>query len=259
MEIAIAVFIFGSIVGSFLNVCIYRMPKSKSVVAPRSYCPACNKTIMWYDNIPLLSYLNLRGRCRYCGARISPRYFIVELITACLALSLYAKLGLSGQFFSYSVMVSALIVATFVDLEIQEIPDQMSVGAAIAGLVIAPLIPSAMGEVTRFAAFKDAVIGALVGGGIIYFTGIVGKLVFRKDAMGGGDVKLLAMIGAFLGWKLVLFTFFLAPVFGSVAGIILKLKSGKDMIAYGPYLSIAAIVAVFWGNDILAYLFYGLY
>ena len=255
----IIVFISGSIVGSFLNVCIYRLPKGRSVIFPGSHCPNCAVAIHWYDNIPILSYIFLGGRARCCKARISFRYFLVEVLTASAFLVLFSVFGLTPKFFAYTVMVSGLIVATFVDFEIQEIPDEVSIGGLVVGLFLAAAFPSILNETTRLNGFLNSFLGALAGGGMIYAMGILGEFAFKKEAMGGGDVKLLAMIGAFIGWKLVVLTFFLAPAFGSIVGIILKIRYGRDIIPYGPYLSLAAVCSIFFGERIFHLLFYGIY
>ena len=253
------VFIFGSIVGSFLNVCIYRLPKGRSVVIPGSHCPNCTAPIHWYDNIPILSYIFLKGKARCCKARISFRYFIVEVLTALAFLILFINFSLTAKFFAYSVMVSGLIVATFVDFEIQEIPDEVSIGGLVVGLILAIASPSILNETTRLNSFLNSFLGALTGGAMIYVMGILGEFTFKKEAMGGGDVKLLAMIGAFIGWKFTILTFFLAPAFGSIVGIVLKIRYGKDIIPYGPYLSFAAVISIFFGESILRVLGRGLF
>jgi len=258
MSLAI-VFIFGSIVGSFLNVCIYRLPKGRSIIIPGSHCPNCTLPIRWYDNIPILSYIFLGGRARCCKAKISFRYFMVEVLTALAFLVLFINFSLTPKFFAYIVMVSGLIVATFVDFEIQEIPDEISVGGLAVGLILAIAFPSIMNETTRLNSFLNSFLGALAGGAMIYVMGSLGEFAFKKEAMGGGDVKLLAMIGAFIGWKLTILTFFIAPLFGSVVGVILKIKEGKDIIPYGPYLSMAAVVSIFFGENIIRLLLYGMF
>lgn len=254
----ILVFIFGAIVGSFLNVCIYRLPKGESIVKPGSHCPKCGKPVSWYDNVPILSYLILKGRCRSCRSAINPGYIIVEVVTAALAVALFSVFGPSHKFAAYSIMSAGLIVATFADLETREIPDEVSLGGLAAGLIFASVFPGSVDAVSWYKGFIASALGALAGGGSIYLMGFFGEMVFKKEAMGGGDVKLMAMIGAFLGWQLALVTFFIAPVFGSVAGIILKAKDGRDIIPYGPYLSLAALASVFWGKTLLQALFYGL-
>ena len=257
--IFIFVFMFGSIVGSFLNVCIYRLPKGRSIIVPGSHCPNCNAKIRWYDNIPILSYIFLSGKARCCKARISLRYFIVEALTAAAFLVFFISYGMTAKFLAYCILVSGLIVATFVDFEIQEIPDEVSLGGLVAGLALSVAFPSILNEVTRLNGFINSSLGALAGGSMIYAMGMLGEFAFKKEAMGGGDVKLLAMIGSFLGWKLTILTFFIAPAFGAVVGIILKIKEGKETIPYGPYLSLATVVSIFFGEKILKLLLYGLY
>jgi Type II secretory pathway, prepilin signal peptidase PulO and related peptidases len=253
------VFTLGAIVGSFLNVCIYRLPKGRSIIVPGSHCPNCTAAIHWYDNIPIFSYIFLGGKARCCKAKISSRYFIVEVLTAAAFLILYLSFGLTSKFFAYAILASGLIIATFVDFEIQEIPDEVSIGMLPVGLTLVIAFPSILNEATRLGGFFNSFLGVLAGAGMIYAMGMFGEFVFKKEAMGGGDVKLLAMIGAFIGWKLTILTFFLAPVFGSVVGIIMKIKHGKDIIPYGPYLSLAAMCSIFFGEKILHLLFYGLY
>lgn len=256
----ISVFIIGLIVGSFLNVCIYRLPRNESVVFPHSHCTQCGKNILWYDNIPLVSYILLGGKCRFCKSRIRFRYFLVEALTASLILVLFLVLdGYPAKFFAYSALVCGLIIATFVDFEINEIPDQVSIGGFILGILLSAVFPSIFDTASRWSSFLNSALGAFAGAGSIYMMGFFGELVFKKEAMGGGDVKLMAMIGAFIGWKLVLLTFFLAPLFGSIVGVILKMKDGRDIIPYGPYLSLAALISIFWGSQILGMLFYRMY
>jgi len=255
----IVVFIFGAIIGSFLNVCIYRLPKNQSIILPPSHCPNCKRNILWYDNIPILSYLILSSRCRFCGAKIPFRYFLVEVLTASLILATFMGFGMTAKSFAYSVLVCGLVIATFVDFEMSEIPDQVSIGGLILGLVLSYIIPSTFNQGVRWHALLDSFIGAVAGGAAIYMMGFLGELAFKKEAMGGGDVKFMAMIGSFLGLKLTMLTFFAAPIFGGIVGILLKLKDGREVIPYGPYISLAALVAIFFGDNILRTLFYGLY
>ncbi|MDO8525058.1 MAG: prepilin peptidase [Candidatus Omnitrophota bacterium] len=255
----IAVFIFSLMIGSFLNVCIYRMPKNQSIIFPASHCPGCNKGIFWYDNIPVISYLALAGKCRFCKTKIHFRYPLVEILTGALLTALFLNFGITPKFFVYSIMTCGLIVATFIDLEITEIPDEISLGGLALGILLAFVFPSVPGEAARLGAAAAALAGAIAGGGSIYLLGVVGKIAFKKEAMGGGDVKLMAMIGSFLGWKLVILAFFIAPFLGVVPGMILKIKQGSEIIPYGPFLSAAALVSVFFGNRILGVLFGGLF
>lgn len=252
------VFAMGAIIGSFLNVCIYRMPRNKSIVFPSSHCPHCEKDLYWYDNIPILSYLVLFGKCSFCRRKISVRYPIVEILTATLIVVLFIKFGINVKFFVYSTFVCGLIVATYIDMEFREIPDSISLGGLILGLILAPIFPALFDTTVRHVSFIQSFSGALVGGGAIYAMGTFGKVLFKKEAMGGGDVKLMAMVGSVLGWKLVLLSFFIAPVFGAGVGLFMKMRSGDETIAYGPFLSLAAVTAIFYGEGILRFLFYGM-
>ncbi|MDD5633915.1 MAG: prepilin peptidase [Candidatus Omnitrophica bacterium] len=248
------VFVFGIIVGSFLNVCIYRIPLSKSIVFPGSFCPFCEKPIKWYDNIPLVSFIVLRAKCRYCAKPIPARYFVVELLTGSLAVVLFYFYSFSAQFFAYSIFVCSLIVMSFIDVEYNEIPDVISIPGIVIGLILMTVL-RLDGSDQFMKAFMNSLFGILIGGGSMFLLGVAGELIFRKEALGGGDVKLMAMIGAFLGWKLVLLTFFIAPVAGSGSALVAKIKFGKEVIAYGPYLSLGAVISMLCGNDILAYVF----
>ena len=260
----IFVFVFGSIVGSFLNVCIHRMPsEGYSLVRPSSHCPHCKKPISWFDNIPLLSYMLLAGKCRSCRKPISLRYFIVELLTAAAFLFLYDNFGFSYNFLFCALFICLLIVATFVDIAHRIIPDEISVGGIVAGFILR----SAAGISVKPPAFDyhpllNSLFGIIAGGGIIYLTGLLFDLVYFKllkrppiqgetESMGGGDVKLLAMIGAFLGWERALLTFFIAPFFGVVIGIINLVAKKYHTIPYGPFLSMAAVLSLFWAERII--------
>ncbi|MDP8258031.1 MAG: prepilin peptidase [Candidatus Aadella gelida] len=248
------VFMFGAIMGSFLNVCIYRLPLGKSIVTPRSFCPFCEKTIRWYDNIPLISYVLLLGKCRHCKQPITLRYVAVELITALLSVGLFYYFSLSAEFFVYWAFVSSLIVVTFIDIEHQEIPDEISIPGIFLG-VLAMTFLKLGGSGSYLPSFINSSLGILAGGGSMFLLGMAGELIFKKEALGGGDVKLMAMIGAFLGWKLVILTFFMAPFFGSIVGMYMKVRHKREIIAYGPYLSLSSIICLIYGNDILKYLF----
>ena len=248
------IFLFGLAIGSFLNVCIYRMPRNESIVSPGSRCVSCKKPIPWYDNIPLLSYVLLRGRCRSCRAKISPRYFFVELISALCFLILFMHFRFNYIFWIYSLLASGLIVITFIDLEFQIIPDSITIAGIFAGLLLSIIFPGVQGAFTWKRAFLNSISGVLIGGGLIYLTGVLGQLAFKKESMGGGDVKLMAMLGAFLGWKMAVLIFFLAPFFGAPAGIYVKFIKKEDIIPYGPYISLAGFVAMVWGHRILSIL-----
>lgn len=262
-EIIIGFFVFwlGAIIGSFLNVCIVRMPKEESVVTPRSHCVHCKKQIPWYDNIPFVSFIALKGRCRFCQAKISVQYFIVELVTALMFLWLYFYFGLVWALAAYFIFVSGLIVATFVDIEHRIIPDEISVGGMVAGIILSFLIPQLHETSSNLLGVWQSLLGILIGGGSIYAMGMLGDFLFKKESMGGGDVKLLAMIGAFLGWKSALLTFFIAPIFGAVAGIIVKIRTKESLIPYGPFLAMGALISLFWSKQIIEWIIggYGMY
>lgn len=262
------VFIFGAMLGSFLNVCIYRMPQGESVVKGRSYCPKCKKQIFWYDNIPFISYILLRGRCRFCKEVISFRYFLVELITAAFFLLFYNLYGLSFNFFFYVIFISGLLVATFVDIPHRIIPDEISVGGMVVGFILSVLRGLDFFPLSyNFKPLVNSFFGIVIGGGLIYATAALFDLVYFKllkkppiqgetESMGGGDVKLLAMIGAFLGWEKAVFTFFVAPLFGLVIGVINLLVKKDHTIPYGPFLSLAAVLSIFWTGKIISLLFF---
>lgn len=259
-------FIFGSMIGSFLNVCIVRLPHEKSVVFPGSHCVKCQAPIRWYDNIPIFSYFVLGGKCRTCKAPFSFRYCLVEIITALTFLGFYLYFGLDIRLLPYLVMTSGFIVATFVDFEHRIIPDEVSVGGMFAGLALSLFIPSLHGIVGGEQGYiwKDyamslglSAMGVLIGGGSIYAMGMLGDFLFKKESMGGGDIKLLAMIGAFLGWKLSLLTFFVAPFFGAVFGIAEKIRTNDTAIPYGPFLVLGALISLFYGDAIINWILNG--
>ena len=259
--VGIFAFYFGAIIGSFLNVCIVRMPKEQSIVKPSSHCLHCKKPILWYDNIPLVSFLALLGRCRFCKKSISIRYFIVELLTALFFLGFYFYFGLSWKWMAYSIFVSGLIIATFIDIEHRIIPDEISIGGMVVGLIFSLLFPELHKTSSHLLALWRSLLGVLIGGGSIYAMGLLGDFIFKKESMGGGDVKLLAMIGAFLGWPSAVLTFFIAPIFGAVAGIIVKIRTKESVIPYGPFLAIAALISLFFSQPLIDWILsgYGVY
>lgn len=244
-------FALGSFIGSFLNVCIFRLPREQSVVRPRSRCPHCTHPIVWYDNVPLVSFLLLRGACRHCRKPIVWRYPAVESLTALATVAVFHRFGVGAMGLVYLAFVCGLIVASFIDLEFQIIPDEISLGGLVLGVLVSVALPALHGADSRWIALGRSVVGLLVGGGLLYGTGLVGELIFRKESMGGGDVKLLAMAGSLLGWKLVTLTFFIAPLFAVIPGLIVLLWKRSHLIPYGPFLSLALVVALFFGSDLL--------
>ena len=244
----ILIFSLGLIVGSFSNVCIYRIPRNESVIYPASHCPKCRSKIKPIDNIPLLSYILLKGRCRNCKSKISIQYPIVELLTGLTYLIIYLIYGLSVQTLIYIILSSALIIIAFIDLNEQIIPDVISLPGIVIGLILSFIVP--------YISFINSVLGALIGGGIILIIAWVGSIIFKKEAMGGGDVKLAAMIGAFLGWRYTIISLFLGFFIGALVGIILilsKIKSKEDMVPFGPFIVLGSIITLLWGEKILAW------
>lgn len=259
--LGIFIFIIGAMTGSFLNVCIVRLPLEKSIIFPGSHCVACRTPIPWYDNIPLISWLVLGGRCRACKEKISFRYWFVELLTALAFFLLYKQYSqgphIQPVLWPYLVMVSGFIVAVFVDFEHRIIPDEVSIGGMITGVALSLFVPQLHGTNSPFLGVGYSLLGLLVGGGTIYLMGVIGDFVFKKETMGGGDVKLMGMVGAFMGWKLALLTFFLAPFFGAVYGIVEKIRTKDSTIAYGPFLIMGALTSLFWGDKIIDFLIAG--
>lgn len=256
-------FLVGAAVGSFLNVCIYRLPREESVVYPASHCPWCHTRLRPGDLIPVVSQLVLRSRCRYCGQGFSWRYLGVELLTGVLFAGLVWRYGVSWPLLPTAVLTAALIAAVFTDLDCWLIPDELTVGAALAGVgydlagltlhLTTPLRVSVPVPGHEFAVLlPQSVAGMLFAGGVVLGVGWVGTKLFRKESMGGGDVKLAAAVGAHFGLRADLFTFFLVAVtLGAVVGIILiaiRRKRGKDYLPFGPMLAGGAFGALFFGH-----------
>ena len=340
LYIDFCVFLFGAATGSFLNVCVHRMPREQSIVHPPSHCPQCNEPIHWFDNIPLVSYLVLRGRCRHCGTRFTARYFLVELLTAVLFVAIWARFnGWLAPI--YWVFVGGLIVATFIDFEHFIIPNEITYGGVILGLLLSALYPPLMNTNNALGGLGRSFLGMLIGAAVLMVIVEVGKLIFGKqkipldpdtailvadqklrigdeemawadlfyresdviefrarslrigdktfenatvvihektitvddqvyplvdvgpieattdliviprEAMGLGDVKLMAAIGAFLGWRAALFTVFASSLIGGVVGLILIVSKRTDWqsrIPYGPYIVLGALTWIFFGQ-----------
>ncbi len=243
------IFCLGAICGSFLNVCIFRLPQGQSVVSPRSFCPYCRRPIAWFDNIPLLSFLLLRGRSRCCRQAIPWRYPLVETLSGILAVASVYRFGLTPLALLYFIFLAALLVITFIDLDHQIIPDEVSLPGILVGLLAAALRTDL--------SLRDAFLGAIVGGGILWLVAVGYQRLTGREGMGGGDIKLLAMIGAFLGWRAIPFIILLSALVGSLAGILFMLAKGKASgrlaIPYGPFLALAAVLWVFWGEKIILF------
>lgn len=241
--------VFGGIVGSFLNVVILRLPDpGQSIVFPASHCPKCSAELRWYENIPVISYLFLRGRCAHCGVAISLQYPLVELMMALLAAALMARFEWSITAAGYFVFCAALLVIIFIDLQHQIIPDVISLPGIVLGFLFSLVSPTV--------SWQSSLIGLLVGGGVLYAVALLYFLVRKVDGMGGGDIKLLAMIGAWLGWQSLPFVIFASSFSGSIIGLIAmqyQKKGGHTRIPFGPFLSLAALVYTFYAADIVAF------
>lgn len=283
------VVLFGACIGSFLSVCIYRIPRDESIVRPRSHCPSCGKLIPWYFNIPVLSWLMLGGKCHYCKSRISPRYLILEVFTALLFtvvwLQVFAGLtipedlgrawlthgndllappcwryGLTPLLHPallpvYWLVLWGLILGTFVDLEHYILPDRVTIGGMVAGVMLSPLVPELHFTASWSTALLRSVLGLAFGFGLLWLVSWLGELAFKKEAMGFGDVKLMGAIGAFFGWKAVLFVLLSASLFGSIVGvglIVLGKRQLQGRIPFGPFLALGTLLWMFWGRAIVS-------
>jgi leader peptidase (prepilin peptidase)/N-methyltransferase len=249
----------GLLIGSFLNVCVYRLPRDLSVVRPRSYCPACEHKIAWRDNIPLVSYLLLRGRCRHCGARIPVRYPLVELLTGALFGLTAWKLGAGLPALKWCLFDALMIGLTFSDLEERILPDEFTLGGAAAGIALSAVTPMDTGYAhlflaavlsARWLSVAESILGALLASGLLWLIGRLYQAVRRKEGLGLGDVKMLALAGAFLGLHGALQTLVIASLAGSILGLIYIRIARKDYSTYelplGTFLGLTAILVGLW-------------
>ncbi len=245
----------GLIMGSFANVCIYRLPLGKSLIRPASACPACGRPIAPYDNIPLLSYLILLGRCRHCRARIGIRYPVVESLNALLYVVAILNIGGSAgdrlfRLIEAFYLSTAFLVIFFIDIDHRIIPDSISLSGIVIGILFSflPGIP---------VDWKQALIGTIVGGGLFLLVAEIGDRVFKRESMGGGDIKLAAMLGACLGWKGILLVLCLASFLGSIVGLtqlaLAKDKASARIVPFGPFLVTAGLIVFYWGNEIIRF------
>jgi leader peptidase (prepilin peptidase)/N-methyltransferase len=246
LPMSIIAFVFGACIGSFLNVCIYRIPVGLSIVHPGSSCPRCRKTIPFYDNIPILSYLLLMGKCRACQAPIALRYPFIELLGGGFALASVHAFGMTLNGVVIFIFIATLIVVTFIDLDHRIIPDVIS----LPGIPIFFLASWGVPTVS----WQSSAIGILIGGGSLFAVAWIYQLITGREGMGGGDIKLLAMIGAMIGWQGIVFTIFAASAIGTVIGILAMCRSGKGMrlaIPFGPFLSLGAVIYIFFGDRLI--------
>jgi len=264
----LAAFMVGLTIGSFLNVCIHRLPKGESIVHPRSRCPHCGRMIAAYDNVPVLSYLWLRGRCRHCHSRISPFYPLIELLTGLTFLLVYHRWGISPPAVKAVLLASALIVLTFTDLRERLLPDRITFPGIAAGFLFALWLPLEDGTAALLLrllggpnlsavllSVADALLGALLGAGLLFALGEIWYRLRRVEAMGLGDVKMMGMVGLFLGIKLTVLTLLLGSLLGSLLGGLFLLLAGKDTryeLPFGTFLGGAALIELFWGPQLVA-------
>lgn len=238
------IFILGLVIGSFLNVCIYRIPRGESLIQPLySVCPKCNHRLFPPDLVPLLSFLLLKGKCRYCENQIAYRYFFIELLTGILFVLVYWHLGWTWSLLSLWLFVALLIVVAFIDLEHQIIPNKVNLFGFISGITLNLFI----GNLSLLNMF----LGFLVSGGLLFLIALL-----SRGGMGHGDIKFAAVMGIFLGWQLVLLALLIAFILGGLGGIALlalKKKGRKDMIPFGPFLVLGSLVSVLFGNQILSW------
>jgi len=236
-------FLLGLFIGSFLNVAIYRLPRGETIILGRSHCPACGQALAWYDLVPVLSYFALRGRCRYCGTSISPRYPLVELLTGAVFAALFYRFGPTPVLAKYLFLGAVLIAAAFIDLEHYLIPDRL-VLAGLAGAVI-------LGFAARDVGIWSALAGCAAGAGFLSVIAVI-----SKGGMGGGDVKLAAVTGLFLGWPLAALALFLAIVSGGLAAaifLLLGIKGRKDPVPFAPFIAAGTLIAILWGAYIIGW------
>jgi leader peptidase (prepilin peptidase)/N-methyltransferase len=266
--------IAGLLIGSFLNVCIYRLPRDRSVIRPRSFCPACEHGIAWYDNIPVASYFLLRRRCRHCGAPIPVRYLIVEMLTAALFFMIVAALGLTAVAAKLCLLMALLVGLTFADLEERILPDEFTLGGTVAGLVLSYFVPvdDVMAHAlipafgyhpgSRWLSVAESALGAFGPAGFLWLGGFLFEKIRHKEGLGLGDVKMMAMFGAFLGLRATLLTLVVGSIAGSIIGLIYIRAAKKDASTYqlpfGTFLGFAGIFVALAGENVIRW-YVGLY
>ena len=253
--IGIFVFIFGICIGSFLNVCIYRWPKDESVVQPGSHCPSCNKSIAWYDNLPLISFLLLKAKCRYCGVKISWRYICVEFLTGAIWVAGWIYFGLTWKMGVAILLFTVLLGITLTDFETQLIPDNFTLPTMAAGLILSACFPALHRQEIWYLGLGFSLLGLLVGGGSLLLTGLLGNLLFKKESMGGGDIKLLAMLGTFIGIKNIVLVFLIGPIIALPFALYMRFVHNDEVIPFGPFLAIAGAWMFLFGEQTWQFVF----
>lgn len=270
MEYFVGAFIFlvGLLIGSFLNVCIYRIPNEKSIVSPPSSCPNCSNKIKWYDLFPVVSYLMLGGKCRHCGVKISPRYMYVELLTGVLFLVCFLVFGLTGQMLAYLVLTSILITITFIDIDYRIIPDPIMIFGLITGIIFIVLrfVPEL--NAPLWDNVKSGLLGMLCGAGPLIIINLLTLLIIKRDGIGHGDIKLMGVVGLFLGMKNIILALVLGIVIAGLFSVFVLRKRNKEEdeaedeqeennglslheIPFGPYLAVGCFISMLYGNQII--------
>lgn len=254
-NIYIIITLIGAAIGSFLNVCIYRIPRELSIVTPASRCPGCDKGIKPYDNIPIISYLILIGRCRECKTKISFRYPLIEGLNTLLYVTALWRFGLGWHLIPIFAFCSAMVVITFIDMDFQIIPNIISIPGAVVGLLAGAIIFPDIFKTNQILGFWNSLTGLVIGGSLFLLVALLGEWMFNKEAMGMGDVKMMAMVGAFLGWKGVVLTTFTGSLAGTIVSIFMMVYKGKDrhsQIPFGPFLAAGALITLFYGKELLS-------
>ena len=241
MYFILIIFLLGLIIGSFLNVVIYRIPLKKSIIFPYSYCPYCETELPYYDLIPLISYFVNKGKCRYCNENISIQYPIVELLTALLFLLTFLKYGLNSEFIIFLLLISSLIIVSFIDFKHQIIPNEITFTFIPLGLILSLFF--------NHISFINSMLGLIIPAGVLLFIAFI-----YKKGMGIGDVKLIGMIGVFIGWKYALISIFIGALLGSIYGIFMMVTNNmirKTQIPFCPFISTGAIIMILYGNNLI--------
>lgn len=247
------VFMFGACLGSFLNVCIYRIPAELSVVKPRSRCPKCMTDLAWKDNIPILGWVLLKGKCRYCKAPIAARYPTIELLTAILFTLIWLYFPYDILLAPYWLLAFGLVLGSMVDLDEMWLPDRVTIGGMIIGPVFSFILPAMHGTEGHLSGLVHSLVGMAFGFGLFWSISLLGRLILKKDAMGFGDVKLMGALGAFLGFESIIFITFFSSLFGAVIGISFIAMGKRELqskIPFGPYIALAAVLWILGGSGL---------
>ena len=246
-------FALGACVGSFLNVVVWRLPRRESLITPPSHCPKCGHKLAWYDNIPVLGWIWLKGKCRYCRVPISPRYPLIELANALFYLAVFQRTGAAVAFIPIAAIISMTIVLIFIDLEIQILPDVIDIPGIFIGLLIGWIGGDVAADLVLSADILDSIAGALLGAAILAAIILTYWLIRRREGMGWGDVKMMAMIGAVLGWQSVPAVLLLASITGAIIALPLAIRSKEGFqlaIPFGVFLGLASLVILFFGHTL---------